>query len=191
MLGVDPRRYGSATQSYLKVKNEEAYENVFTAHYPDEERAAARPLRTAPCYDRLKALGAVFGQKFGWGARQLVCPRGGTPQVDHWSFRRSGWFERGQRGPQCPARMPVCWICPLLSKCRISGPECRGFPRLSCRQQASTKGGAGGAVSCADREWRRAFPLPSSVNLPTVSILWLLALHSDWLHDWIQKTRTG
>ena len=62
MLGGDPRRYGSyTTESYLKAKNEEAYENVFVIHYPDEERGAARPLRTAPCYDRLKALGAVFG----------------------------------------------------------------------------------------------------------------------------------
>ena len=24
------------------------------------------PLRQAPCYDRMKKLGAVFGQKFGW-----------------------------------------------------------------------------------------------------------------------------
>ena len=63
MLGVEPRRYGSyVTKSYLKEKNEEAYANVFTVHYPDEEREAGRPLRQAPCYDRLKKLGAVFGQ---------------------------------------------------------------------------------------------------------------------------------
>ena len=50
MLGVEPRRYGSyATKSYLKEKNEEAYANVFTVHYPDEEREAGRPLRQAPC----------------------------------------------------------------------------------------------------------------------------------------------
>ena len=61
MLGVDPRRFGDyATQSYLIEKNEEAYANVFTVHYPDEEREAARPLRQAPCYDRLKNLGAVL-----------------------------------------------------------------------------------------------------------------------------------
>ena len=67
MLGVEPRRYGSyATKSYLIEKNEEAYESVFIIHYPDEERPAGRPLRQAPCYDRLKNLGAVFGQKFGW-----------------------------------------------------------------------------------------------------------------------------
>ena len=49
MMGVDPRRFGPyATEGYLKEKNEEAYANVFTLHYPDEERAAARPLKTTP-----------------------------------------------------------------------------------------------------------------------------------------------
>jgi len=49
MLGVEPRRYGNyATKSYLKAKNEEAYSHVFIVHYPDEERPAARPLRTSP-----------------------------------------------------------------------------------------------------------------------------------------------
>ena len=64
MLGVEPRRFGDyASKAYLIKKNEEAYANVFTIHYPDEERPAGRPLRQAPCYDRLKNLGAVFGQK--------------------------------------------------------------------------------------------------------------------------------
>jgi len=53
-------------EATLKKKNEEAYANVFTTHYPDEERSAARPLKTAPCYDRMKALGAVFGSVYGW-----------------------------------------------------------------------------------------------------------------------------
>ena len=45
----------------LLMGNEEAYAKVFTVHYPDEERPGARPLKTAPCYSRMKALGAVFG----------------------------------------------------------------------------------------------------------------------------------
>ena len=49
MMGVDPRRFGPyATRGYLKEKNEEAYANVFTMHYPEEERAAARPLKHTP-----------------------------------------------------------------------------------------------------------------------------------------------
>src|SRR3712207_3019226 len=77
MLGVDPRRFGPyASRGYLKVKNEEAYANVFTPHYPDEERAAARPLKTTPCYGRMQALGAVFGSVYGWERPNWFAPEG-------------------------------------------------------------------------------------------------------------------
>ncbi len=48
-LALDPRRFGAyGTRPYTIAKNEEAYSHVFVLHYPDEERPAARPLRTAP-----------------------------------------------------------------------------------------------------------------------------------------------
>ena len=94
MLRVEPRRYGSyVTKSYLKAKNEEAYANVFTVHYPDEEREAGRPLRQAPCYESLKKLGAVFGAKFGWERANFFANEG-EKQEDDWSFRRSKWFKK-------------------------------------------------------------------------------------------------
>ncbi len=75
MMGVDPRRYGPyATQGYLIEKNEEAYRNVFTTHYPEEERGAARPLKTTPSYSRQKALGAVFGSVYGWERANWFAP---------------------------------------------------------------------------------------------------------------------
>ncbi len=119
MMGVDPRRFGPyAKEGYLIAKNEEAYANVFTMHYPDEERAAARPLKTTPVYDRLKALGAVFGSVYGWERANWFAPEGydlpkdqigvgadvltnhnhSDPTEDgrileRWSFRRSNYFE--------------------------------------------------------------------------------------------------
>ncbi len=93
MLGVDPRRFGDyASKSFLKNKNEEAYSNVFTIHYPDEERAAARPLRRTPCYDRMKDRGAVFGQLFGWERPNWFAPEGVAAE-DKWSFRRANYFQ--------------------------------------------------------------------------------------------------
>jgi dimethylglycine dehydrogenase len=117
MMGVDPRRFGPyASRGYLKVKNEEAYANVFTLHYPDEERSAARPLRRAPCYDRMRDLGAVFGTVYGWERPGWFAPQGyglseaelARPDVllnhnhapaepgkrprEKWSFRRSNYF---------------------------------------------------------------------------------------------------
>ena len=75
MLGVDPRRFGPYAQTgFLIEKNEEAYAKVFTVHYPDEERVAARPLRQTPCYDRMSKLGAVFGSIYGWERPNWFAP---------------------------------------------------------------------------------------------------------------------
>ncbi len=75
MMGVDPRRFGPyASRGFLRSKNEETYANVFTTHYPDEERPACRPLKTSPCYDRMKALGAVFGTVYGWERPNWFAP---------------------------------------------------------------------------------------------------------------------
>lgn len=117
MMGVDPRRFGPyATRGYLKTKNEEAYANVFTPHYPDEERSAARPLKRTPVYDRMKDLGAVFGSVYGWERPGWFAPKDysltkaqlNSPDVltnhnyapptedgrivEKWSFRRSNYF---------------------------------------------------------------------------------------------------
>ncbi len=127
MLGVDPRRFGDyATHGYLKRKNEEAYADVFTVHYPDEERAAARPLRTTPCYERMKALGAVFGQKFGWERPNWFAPPG-VEQKDDWSFRRAGWFEHV--GNECRHVTEHVGIQDMsaFAKCRVSGPGAAAF----------------------------------------------------------------
>lgn len=122
MLGVDPRRFGDyCTKSYLKVKNEEAYRNVFVIHYPDEEREDGRPLRTAPCYDRMKALGAVFGQKFGW-ERPNWFATDGMAQEDDWSFRRSKWFDAIAAECKNVAENVGLLDMTAFAKCRISGP---------------------------------------------------------------------
>ena len=117
MMGVDPRRFGPhAGRGYLRRKNEEAYANVFSVHYPDEERAAARPLKRSPCYERMRDLGAVFGSVYGWERPNWFAPPGygldeaelakpdtllrdnhppssaGERPREKWSFRRSNYF---------------------------------------------------------------------------------------------------
>jgi len=94
MMGVDPRRFGQyAGEGYLIEKNEEAYAKVFTVHYPDEEREAARGLRQSPCHDRMAALGAVFGSVVGWERPGWFKPGGAAdPMREVWSFRRSNYF---------------------------------------------------------------------------------------------------
>jgi dimethylglycine dehydrogenase len=148
MMGVDPRRFGPyATEGYLIEKNEEAYANVFTTHYPDEERPAARPLKTAPCYGRLKALGGVFGSVYGWERANWFAPQGySVPAneigvgaevlmnhnhapaladgriVEKWSFRRSNYFGFvGQEVKNVADNVGLLDMS-AFAKCWISGP---------------------------------------------------------------------
>ncbi|MEL6677333.1 MAG: FAD-dependent oxidoreductase, partial [Pseudomonadota bacterium] len=92
MWSLDPRRYGRwVNREYAAVKNQESYEHVYILHHPDEERPAARPLKTAPCYDRMKALGAQFGQVNGWERPNYFAPEGFDDHAAR-SFRRGGWW---------------------------------------------------------------------------------------------------
>ena len=88
MASLDPKRYGNwMTTEYAARKNEECYSHVYVLHHPDEERQAARPLRTAPAYDRQKAAGAQFGQVNGWERPNYYAPPGFDDQSAR-SFRR-------------------------------------------------------------------------------------------------------
>jgi dimethylglycine dehydrogenase len=127
MLGVEPRRFGDyATKDYLIEKNEEAYAHVFVIHYPDEERPAARPLRIAPCYERMKQKGAVFGQKFGW-ERPNWFASDGMAQQDDWSFRRSKWFDAIGREIDSVTNNVGLLDMTAFAKCRVSGPGAEAF----------------------------------------------------------------
>lgn len=152
MMGVDPRRFGPyASRGYLKLKNEEAYANVFTPHYPDEERAAARPLKTVPNYERMKALGAVFGSVYGWERPGWFAPPGYSLSaadlnqddtltnhnhappledgriVEKWSFRRSNYFDFvGKECLNVHENVGLQDMSPF-AKMEVSGPGARAW----------------------------------------------------------------
>ncbi len=127
LLSVDPRRFGEyASGPYLVRKNEEAYENVFTIHYPDEERPACRPAKTSPIHDRLAQLGAVWGQRYGWERPNWFAPEG-VKAVDDWSFRRSKYFEHVGNEHNCiRANVGIIDIT-SFSKFQVSGSGAESY----------------------------------------------------------------
>jgi dimethylglycine dehydrogenase len=122
MLAVDPRRFGGYTSKrYLVAKNEEAYREVFTIHYPDEERHDARPAKTSPVYEKLKRMGAVFGQRYGWERANWFAPQGVEPR-DVWSFRRTNYFEHvGNECRRLREKVGVIDLSPF-TKFEVTGP---------------------------------------------------------------------
>ena len=122
MLAVDPRRYGPYTSKrFVVAKNEETYRNVFTIHFPDEEREDARPAKTSPVYDKIDRMGAVWGQRYGWERANWFAPPG-VERKDQWSFRRTNYFEHvGNEVRLMREKVGVIDLTPF-TKHQVSGP---------------------------------------------------------------------
>ncbi len=87
--GMDVARFGDwATLAYTNAKVRENYSRRFRIRFPNEELPAARPLRTTPVYERMKAKGAVFGVSWGLEHALWFAPEGMAP-VEEITFKRS------------------------------------------------------------------------------------------------------
>ncbi len=140
MWSLDPRRYGKwVNREYAAKKNEECYEHVYILHHADEEREAARPLRTAPCYDRMAAAGAQFGQVNGWERPNYFAPKGFDDLASR-SFRRGGWWGFAVEEAKAVREKAGLFDATAFTKHRIAGPgatqfldwlTCNKLPRVS------------------------------------------------------------
>jgi dimethylglycine dehydrogenase len=98
---MDVSRFGDyATMAYTNARVQENYRRRFSITFPNEELPAARPLRTTPVYQELKARGAVFGAAYGLEQALWFAPPGTEPMEEP-TFRRSNAF--GPVGEECRA----------------------------------------------------------------------------------------
>jgi len=90
---MDSRRFGPhyASRDYTLARTVEVYSTYYDVKYPGHERLAGRPLRLSPAYDRLRALGASFGEKSGWERANWFEPNADAGDE---SLRPRGWAGR-------------------------------------------------------------------------------------------------
>jgi dimethylglycine dehydrogenase len=92
IISMDVSRFGAfATPKYTSIKVPENYSRRFRLAYPNEELAAARPVRRSPIYDKLKAAGAVMGANFALEHALWFAPEGVAP-TETPTYRRSEAF---------------------------------------------------------------------------------------------------
>ena len=154
MLAVDPRRFGGYTgKRYTVRKNEETYRNVFTIHYPDEEREDARPAKTSAVYEKLNQMGAVWGQRYGWERANWFAPPGVRAQGQVELPAQQLLRARRQRMP-ADARKRGRDRPHAVHQARSDGPGRRGVARLAGREQGAGEAGPHRAVPRADEARR-------------------------------------
>ena len=90
LWAFDLRRFGAphGGLAYLRDSAIEAYAKYYAIAWPEEERAACRPLRRSPLDGALRANGAVMGVKFGWERPNYFIRTGeAAPSIE--SFERA------------------------------------------------------------------------------------------------------
>ncbi|SLN13448.1 4-methylaminobutanoate oxidase (formaldehyde-forming) [Roseovarius litorisediminis] len=122
MFPWDIARFGlwANNKDFVKAKVQDQYAHRFAIHYPNEERAAGRPLRTRPVYEMQKEMGAVFGLNYGWEHPQWFAGEAGAKDTN--GFTRQNWW--GPVGEECKMLRERAGIIDIsnFAKYRCKGP---------------------------------------------------------------------
>jgi dimethylglycine dehydrogenase len=128
LSALDPRRFGTwVTKRYALVKALEAYRMGWQTAYPEKERPAARPLRTAPIYDRQLKNGAVFGSRYGWERPAWFEPQGPKKEERLGFYRATHYFPFVQTECRAARDRVAVYEMNSLSKYEIAGPGAKSF----------------------------------------------------------------
>ena len=127
MFGWDLARFGHwAGKDFTRARVRDQYANRFKIHFPNEERAAGRPVRVRPVHETQKAMGAVFGLNYGW-EHPLWFAAPGEPREETAGFDRQNWWDpvgREARGLRDSAGIIDI---SNFARYRITGPGARDW----------------------------------------------------------------
>ena len=121
---VDIRRFGPnhGDVDWVRTRTLEAYAKHYTMAWPLEEMQSGRPLRRSPLYDRLKGMGAVFGEKLGWERPNWFAGPGEEPR-DVYGFGRQNWFEAVGREHRAAREAAALFDQTSFAKFELTGPD--------------------------------------------------------------------
>jgi glycine cleavage system T protein len=125
---MNVRRFGShlKNKSFLVEQCREVIRYYYHLRYPQDENEWGRPLRTSPFYDRLKALGAVFGLKNGWERVNYFDAgkpwrQAGADQKG-WGWNRPSYFDRVGEEVKAARQRAALFDMTSFGKIRLRGP---------------------------------------------------------------------
>ena len=143
---MDSRRFGRhyASREYTLARSVEVYATYYDVKYPGHERQAGRPLRVSPTNERLRELGAAWGEKAGWERANWF--ESNAPRGDE-SLRPRGWAGR-LWSPAIGAEHVACREAAALfdetsfAKLEVAGPGAAEFLERLCDNRVARDVGA-------------------------------------------------
>ena len=140
---VDIRRFGPphADPHWVRKRTLEMYGKHYTIAWPAEEHESGRPLRRSPLYDRLKAQGAVFGEKLGWERPNWFAAEG-EAKFDIYSMDRPNWFEAVAREHRATRERVALFDQTSFAKFRMIGRDARAALDWICANDIDKPNGS-------------------------------------------------
>lgn len=126
LFAWDMARFGAwAGKDFTKARVRDVYAHRFAIHFPNEERAAGRPVRKRPVHDVQRDLGAVFGLNYGWEHPLWYADQPGTQDTN--GFTRQNWW--GPVGNECRVLREKAGIIDIsnFAKYRVTGAGAEGW----------------------------------------------------------------
>jgi 4-methylaminobutanoate oxidase (formaldehyde-forming) len=142
---MDSRRFGAhyASRDFTLARTVEVYSTYYDVKYPGHERLAGRPLRLSPAYERLRSLGAAFGEKSGWERANWFEPNAAAGDE---SLRPRGWAGR-LWSPAIGAEHSACretaaiFDATSFAKLDVTGPGAADFLEQLCDNRVAREPG--------------------------------------------------
>lgn len=130
MLEFEPRRYLSwVNKNYAIEKCKDQYRRMYVTALPNESIEVGRPIKKTPIYKKLKDLGAIYLDSYGW---EKPCWFAKPGMGEEYSFKRSNAFTYVQK--ECENVQNNVGILDLstFAKYEISGDGSEAFLNRLC-----------------------------------------------------------
>jgi len=140
MLEFEPRRYLSwINKDYAIEKCKDQYRRMYVTALPNESIEVGRPIKKTPIYKKLKDLGAIYLDSYGW---EKPCWFAKPGMREEYSFKRSNAFTYVQK--ECENIQNNVGLLDLstFAKYEISGKDSESFLDRLCANRIPKKDGS-------------------------------------------------
>jgi len=140
MLEFEPRRYMSWADKDYAIKNSsDQYRRMYFTPLPNESIETGRPMKKTPIYNKLKELGAMYLDSYGWEKPCWFAKKG---MKEEYGFKRTNAFAYVQK--ECESVQNNVGVLDLstFAKYEISGKDSETFLERLCANRIPKKDGS-------------------------------------------------
>jgi heterotetrameric sarcosine oxidase gamma subunit len=111
-----------SVRKYVHDRTAESLGLLYAMHWPYRQVETARGTRRSPFHDRLKALGACFGEVNGWERPNWFAPEGVEPKYEY-SYGRQNWWPHADAEAKALQNQVVFFDQSSFAKFHVQGKD--------------------------------------------------------------------